>query len=187
MPSPRSSIASMDIPPLFIHAASVRILFARVSSWARVFLISTRSRLAWKQRSRRKSKRYLLQDLGTIRESLQASLPIFHELLTETLKGVNLELCSTTPYVIRVIVGNELIAFLAMHVDGIKFARSESVSHAIVNAFHDIVPTKHLGDWSWYMGRHRENIPCSVKGHLDRFNVSQTSANPASRFPDTGQ
>ena len=39
-----------------------------------------------------------------------------------------------------------------MHVDDVLFAGGSSVSKIVVKALNDTLPTKHLGELTWYMG-----------------------------------
>ena len=88
------------------------------------------------------------------------------------------------------VVGGKLTALLAMHVDDLRFAGTESTSRTVADAINDVLLTKQLGEMSWFMGneyiRDREagavNISQTnfIKSVVDRFDVFRTSPIPDS-------
>ena len=76
-----------------------------------------------------------------------------------------------------------------MHVDDIIFGGASSVSRTVVDVLNDTLPTKHLGDLSWYMGveykrdKEKKVIELSqtsyIRSVLERFDISRSSSLPA--------
>ena len=86
------------------------------------------------------------------------------------------------------IVDDILTGVVVMHVDDVLFVGGNSVSKIVVKALNDTLPTKHLGELTWYMGiefkrdRKAGTVEISqrsyVRSVLQRFNVSRTSPTP---------
>ena len=73
------------------------------------------------------------------------------------------------PCVFRLMVNDEVVAMLVVHVDDTKIAATKEITDSVVADLNKGLPTKHLGEVTWYMGieykRDRE------KGTLE---ISQT-------------
>ena len=75
---------------------------------------------------------------------------------------------------------------MVLHVDDIIFGGASSVSRTVVDVLNDTLPTKHLGDLSWYMGveykrdKEKKVIELSqtsyIRSVLERFDVSRSSS-----------
>ena len=115
----------------------------------------------------------------------------FYNLLVSRLIEIGLEQRLLHPCVINFIIDGVLAKAVVIHVGGIGFAGVDLVSNNVVEALNNTLPTKHLGELSWYMGiGYRPDGKAStieksqtsyIGSALERFDVSWTSA--VSAFP----
>ena len=49
------------------------------------------------------------------------------------------------------VINGDLVGAVVLHVDDIIFGGASSVSRTVVDVLNDTLPTKHLGDLSWYI------------------------------------
>ena len=73
------------------------------------------------------------------------------------------------PCVFRLMVNDEVVAMLVVHVDDIKITATKEITDSVVADLNKRFPTKHLGDVTWHMGS--EDKRDREKGTLE---VSQT-------------
>ena len=117
------------------------------------------------------------------------------QLLSSTLVEYGFEQCLVDPCVFRLIGAGDVVAIVVFHVDDIKIAATEGVTEVVVSALNQRFPTKHLGEVEWYImgseykrGRENGTLEISqtqfIRSVLNRFDVSKSSAIPATRFLD---
>lgn len=68
------------------------------------------------------------------------------------LKESGFEQCPADPCVMRMMLGNELVASIVMHVDDLLIEDTMNMSDVVVNSMGEVFPTKLLGELAWYMG-----------------------------------
>ena len=76
----------------------------------------------------------------------------FYKLLVPRLVEIGFEQCLSDLCVIRLMVDVMVTGIVVMHVEYVLFAGGSSVSKIVVKALNYMLPTKHLGKLTWYMG-----------------------------------
>ena len=120
---------------------------------------------------------------------LKQSARQFYKLLVSRLVGIGFEQCLSDPCILRLVINGDLVGAVVLHVDDIIFGGASSVSRTVVDVLNDTLPTKHLGDLSWYMGveykrdKEKRVIELSqtsyIRSVLERFDISRSSSLPA--------
>ena len=118
----------------------------------------------------------------------------FYKRLVSDLKRIGFEQSMSDPCVLRFVMGEEVVGMVAIHVDDILYAETNSLAEVVVEALDDSLPTKNLGKVKFFLGcefiRDREagTIEISqdsyIRSVLERFNICRTSAIPASLAND---
>ena len=72
--------------------------------------------------------------------------------MSSTLVECGFEQCLIDPCVLRLMVNDEVVAMLVVHVDDIKIAATKDITDSVVADLNKRFPTKHLGEVTWYMG-----------------------------------
>ena len=70
----------------------------------------------------------------------------WYKLLLSTLVECAFEQCLVEPCVFRLMVNDEVVAVLVVHVDYINIAATKEITDAVVADLNKIFPTKHLGE-----------------------------------------
>ena len=114
----------------------------------------------------------------------------WYKLLSSTLVECGFEQCLVDPCVFRLMVNDEVVAMLVVHVDDIKIAATKEITDSVVADLNKRFPTKHLGDVTWYMGseykrdREKGTLEISqtqfIRNVVERFRITKTSPIPAS-------
>ena len=114
----------------------------------------------------------------------------WYKLLSSTLVECGFEQCLVDPCVFRLMLNDEVVAMMVVHVDDIKIAATKEVTDSVVVALNKRFPTKHLGEVTWYMGseyrrdREKGTLEISqtqfIRNVVDRFDITRTSPIPAS-------
>ena len=94
------------------------------------------------------------------------------------------------PCVFRLMVNDEVVAMLVVHVDDIKFAATKEITDSVVADLNKRFPTKHLGEVTWYMGskykRDREKGTLGIsQAHFIRNVVERFGITKISPIPDS--
>ena len=96
---------------------------------------------------------------------LKQSARSWYKLLPSTLVECGFEQCFVDPCVFRLMVNDEVVDMLVVHVDGTKIVVTKEITDSVVEDLNKKFPAKHIGEVTWYMGseykRDRE------KGTLD--------------------
>ena len=74
------------------------------------------------------------------------------KLLSSTLVECGFEQCLVDPSVFRLMVNDEVLAMLVVHVNDMKIAATREFTDSVVTDINRRFPTKHLGEVTWYMG-----------------------------------
>lgn len=114
--------------------------------------------------------------------------------LTTEMTEIGFEQCLADPCVFRMMTRNELLAIVVVHVDDLMIAAVPGVCDVVFSAMEKVLPIKNLEELSVYNGvqvtRDRTNgiLEMSqskfIRSILQRFDISRSSAIPASPFVD---
>ena len=128
--------------------------------------------------------------LDKILHGVKKSGRSWYKLLSPTLVECGFEQCLVDPCVFRLMVNDEVIAMLVVHVDDIKIAATKEITDSVVADLNKRFPTKHLGEVTWYLGseykRDREKVTLEIsqtrfiRNIVERFGITKTSPIPAS-------
>ena len=112
------------------------------------------------------------------------------KLLSSTLVDCGFEQCLVDTCVFRLMMNDEVVAMLVVHVDGVKIAATKEITDSVVADLNKRFPTKHLGEVTWYLGseykRDREKVTLEIsqtrfiRNIVERFGITKTSPIPAS-------
>ena len=94
------------------------------------------------------------------------------------------------PCMFRLMVNDDVVAMLVVHVDDTKITATKEITDSVVVDLDKRFPTKHHGEVIWYMGseykrdREKGTLEISqtqfIRNDVIRFGITKTSPIPAS-------